>query len=862
MRNDIDFILNENLVKHEDILKIIKNYNKDIITNFKVNNELFIKHLENIETTNEYSNKINENISNVIKNTTTDNIEEQLEYLKIIKDQLNTLNENNLISQEEFELLNENLENINKKFTKYNEYFKRNVGSYDNVKYAELLKRLKTEDKKSVITDIFKKTFDLKKDEKITGKSGLLKTSTKALGGLMHIAGLALDSPAFNILASEILSKRKEKIEKENEKEKEFENRKKEIELSFLNITKPIKNNNTSFIEQEKTIIKNDEKEIKNINTIRNNENFTLRNIEENDNQKSLLTKDNLQNTNNLLERILKVNIEHFNFIKEIEQDKQLDNKDNDKTFTKPIKNTNKQQLSPELLKSLQEMSNQENGNIFDIFNPFNFKKPGLPKPGLPNKVPTSGGGLWNKIKTGAGTIISKGKGILTNPKKLIGAVIISTAAAYGTKKLAESIGSGKENFKITSDFGDRIHPVTGERKFHNGVDINTPVGTPIKAPTSGIVKDVKNDKKGGLSIVFQGDDGYTYGYAHLNKIDVKPGQKLQAGDKLGETGNTGVGTGAHLHLTKKETATGEYVHPFTNQKVSEYATASLDTNSNTKPLLSKNNMLDYNQESQFNENISANIDTNNLKTAAVVGGMGIAGITTLKSIRKNTTTGQLKDNIKNVKTTNDAAKIGSKLSKIGRRIGKVASKVALPLAIASTVMDVYEGVTNAADIVGKDEKNVNAADKIKAAGASIISGLTFGIVSPKEVYTMGSNLMDKIDVAKGENNIVQDYSITTEDIKTKKINTNIQQNTTPASELSSNKNAADIKKNVEKSYNNSKVIQYIETPNKTNAQQTNIQPIVINNTKQSNDNKQPIIIKTNDDSFINMLYKSYYLGV
>ncbi|MCQ2371246.1 MAG: M23 family metallopeptidase [Akkermansia sp.] len=123
--------------------------------------------------------------------------------------------------------------------------------------------------------------------------------------------------------------------------------------------------------------------------------------------------------------------------------------------------------------------------------------------------------------------------------------------------------------WRITSPYGERVHPVTGIRTFHSGIDIGCPEGTPIFAPCPGICMDIWNDEKhgGGLSMRWRGylvRDGkeheVRFGFAHLLKVDDavvnKRSQWRKAGTLLaysgGVPGTPGAGrsTGAHLHMT------------------------------------------------------------------------------------------------------------------------------------------------------------------------------------------------------------------------------------------------------------------------------------------------------------------------
>ena len=117
----------------------------------------------------------------------------------------------------------------------------------------------------------------------------------------------------------------------------------------------------------------------------------------------------------------------------------------------------------------------------------------------------------------------------------------------------------------ITSSFGWRIHPVTHEKQFHNGIDIAKPKGTLVKAPKLGeITKIVKDDETRG-NYVIMSSLGVDFEFLHLDQIKVKLNEKVVPGKIIGTVGNTGRHTGSdssgyHLHYSIKEK--GIYVDP------------------------------------------------------------------------------------------------------------------------------------------------------------------------------------------------------------------------------------------------------------------------------------------------------------
>lgn len=100
----------------------------------------------------------------------------------------------------------------------------------------------------------------------------------------------------------------------------------------------------------------------------------------------------------------------------------------------------------------------------------------------------------------------------------------------------------------ITSEFGLRYHPVLGGLRQHKGVDIGVPTGTEIRAPFAGTVRTTHEDKRNGLWLTVDHGGGILTVYCHASELKVKKGDKVQAGDVLALSGETGIATGPHLH--------------------------------------------------------------------------------------------------------------------------------------------------------------------------------------------------------------------------------------------------------------------------------------------------------------------------
>jgi murein DD-endopeptidase MepM/ murein hydrolase activator NlpD len=113
----------------------------------------------------------------------------------------------------------------------------------------------------------------------------------------------------------------------------------------------------------------------------------------------------------------------------------------------------------------------------------------------------------------------------------------------------------------VTCYYGWRIHPVTGEKDYHKGIDIGVPVGTDILAGQDGEVTQAAFDAGGyGYYIVIEGEDGLVSKYAHCDRLLASVGQQVKKGDVIAKSGNTGNSTGPHLHLEVLKN--GQYLNP------------------------------------------------------------------------------------------------------------------------------------------------------------------------------------------------------------------------------------------------------------------------------------------------------------
>jgi septal ring factor EnvC (AmiA/AmiB activator) len=101
----------------------------------------------------------------------------------------------------------------------------------------------------------------------------------------------------------------------------------------------------------------------------------------------------------------------------------------------------------------------------------------------------------------------------------------------------------------LTQAFGPRINPFTGQREFHQAIDIATQLGNPIIAPADGtvLVCEMQDPFIGNMVLIDHGF-GYTTRFGHLSRFNVHEGQRVKRGDVIGFVGNSGRSTGPHLH--------------------------------------------------------------------------------------------------------------------------------------------------------------------------------------------------------------------------------------------------------------------------------------------------------------------------
>ena len=132
---------------------------------------------------------------------------------------------------------------------------------------------------------------------------------------------------------------------------------------------------------------------------------------------------------------------------------------------------------------------------------------------------------------------------ILADKKRLNTALVTFSRDDPNTLKLHQPVDG-----RYSSPYGLRRFFNEQPRKPHSGLDIAAPTGTPIQAAASGTVIETGDYFFNGNTVFIDHGQGLITMYCHMNKIDVQTGQKVTRGEKIGEVGETGRVTGAHLH--------------------------------------------------------------------------------------------------------------------------------------------------------------------------------------------------------------------------------------------------------------------------------------------------------------------------
>ncbi|MBC8016390.1 MAG: M23 family metallopeptidase [Sporomusaceae bacterium] len=118
---------------------------------------------------------------------------------------------------------------------------------------------------------------------------------------------------------------------------------------------------------------------------------------------------------------------------------------------------------------------------------------------------------------------------------------------------------------KIVSPFGWRVHPVSKQEMMHEGIDIESPLGSNIKAAAAGIVKAITDNAQYGKTLIVEHSQDVDTLYGHLGEILVKQGDVISQGQVIGKVGKTGMVNGPLLYFEVRER--GKAIDPETRLK-------------------------------------------------------------------------------------------------------------------------------------------------------------------------------------------------------------------------------------------------------------------------------------------------------
>ena len=115
---------------------------------------------------------------------------------------------------------------------------------------------------------------------------------------------------------------------------------------------------------------------------------------------------------------------------------------------------------------------------------------------------------------------------------------------------------------RVSSGFGIRVHPISKDKRAHKGIDYAAPSGTPVRSVGDGTIVFAGAQRGYGNVIEVSHRNNKTTVFAHLSRIDVKKGQKVEQGAVIGAVGSTGFSTGPHLHFEFR--VDGDHQDPLT----------------------------------------------------------------------------------------------------------------------------------------------------------------------------------------------------------------------------------------------------------------------------------------------------------
>ncbi len=160
--------------------------------------------------------------------------------------------------------------------------------------------------------------------------------------------------------------------------------------------------------------------------------------------------------------------------------------------------------------------------------------------------------------KTGTAAEVDAAPGAVPTVSAAPGVPTASGTAGDRTPAAAVPTGDGPAavvdaGVPVSSAFGWRSDPFTGKATFHKGVDLAAAYGTEVRAFGGGVVRSAGDRPGYGLTVVVDHGGGRETLYAHLSSSAVAPGDRVEAGQAIARSGNSGRATGAHLHFEARE---------------------------------------------------------------------------------------------------------------------------------------------------------------------------------------------------------------------------------------------------------------------------------------------------------------------
>lgn len=156
------------------------------------------------------------------------------------------------------------------------------------------------------------------------------------------------------------------------------------------------------------------------------------------------------------------------------------------------------------------------------------------------------------------GLVFGRALDIAGQPLRLVSparAAAASGAALRYAGPIARPRGMPVRFAAVSGNYGPRIHPLVGTLRFHAGIDLPAPSGTPVHATAAGMVIYAGWLGGYGLCVIVDHGGGYTTLFGHLSAANAAPGALVQSGQVLGRVGSTGQSTGPHLHYEVRRDA-------------------------------------------------------------------------------------------------------------------------------------------------------------------------------------------------------------------------------------------------------------------------------------------------------------------